>query len=118
MFRRDPTKRPNVLTVPANRHLFKVIAVVFAAEALCSWVFGWALASLIVSAAWVGYGAGHGRGFKHGMDNSYAIQLRLQLEQIVMLEDAMAEELTPDAPPRVELAKVRGKVIEELRRVA
>lgn len=102
----------------ANRHVFKVMAGAMAAQFVLGFVFGWGLASLIVAAAFVGYQAGHGRGFAHGMDHSFANVLRANLAQLHEVEDAMSGELAPDDPARVEVARLRGELLEELRRVA
>lgn len=118
MFRPDPTKRPTIFTIRANRYMVKVVALAIAAQFVVGSVFGWTLASLIICAAVVGHHYGHLRGYKHGMDFQYAIFLRAQLQTIVLAEDALAEHFTPDSEARREVAKTRGEIIEELRRVA
>lgn len=102
----------------ANRHVFKVMFAVMAVQFVLGFVLGWGFASLIVAAAFIGYQAGHGRGFAHGMDQSFANVLRANLAQLHEVEDAMSGELAPDDPARIEVARLKGELLEELRRVA
>lgn len=115
----DLPKRRRFL-IRANRHSLKVTIAAAVSLYVLGFLLGWAFASLVVAAAGVGYQAGHGTGFKHGLDHSYANVLRDDLEKLHFLEQAMAEsgDLAPDSEERVQIAKLRGELIEELRRVA
>lgn len=105
-------------TMRVNRHLFKMLAVSVAAQIVLGFVLGFVFALLVVAAAFLGYQVGVGRGFVFGMDQSFANVLRANLAQLHEVEEAMSGELAPDDPARIEVARLRGELLEELRRVA
>lgn len=107
-----------LLGIRLNRHLFRVMLVAVALQFVLGFVLGWGFAAFIVCAGLVGYQAGANVGFKHGLDHSYASQLRGMLEGLTRVEEQMSGELAPDDPRRQMLAQAKADALEELRRVA
>lgn len=101
-----------------NRTVLKLLVVTIAAEIVCSYVFGWGLASLVIMAAWVGFSVGQGRGFNAGLNLGYANFLRDKLTAVELMEEHAAEHYAPDSPERQQVAELKRYLNDELRKVA
>lgn len=104
------------VTLPANVHIFKLMAVAVTVQAVLGYVLGWELAAVVVCAAFVGYASGHLSGYKRGSREEGRIYLQAQADMLAELEKEAAAELAADHPQRVELAAARRAIVEELER--